>query len=74
MFLSSVLTCVENAVLMRVLKILWPLLDLLWHVVVGIVGRHWGRVSLLTVPLTDYCNGIIVNCLFLKTTIRTALS
>ena len=33
-----------------------------------------GHVSLLTVPLTDYCNGKIANCLFLKTTIKTALS
>ena len=31
-------------------------------------------VSLLTVPLTGHRNGKIVNCLFLKTTIRTALS
>ena len=36
--------------------------------------RVLGRVSLLTVPLRGYCNGKIVNCLFLKTTIRTALS
>ena len=33
-----------------------------------------GRVSLLTVPLTDYRNGKIVNCLFLKTTIKVRLA
>ena len=31
-------------------------------------------VSLLTVPLADYCNGKIVNCLFLKTTINVRLA
>ena len=31
-------------------------------------------VSLLTVPLTDYRNGKIVNCLFLKTTIKVRLA
>ena len=33
-----------------------------------------GGVSLLTVPLIGYRNRKMVNCLFLKTTIRTALS
>ena len=33
-----------------------------------------GGISLLTVPLSGYRNGKLVNCLFLKTTIRTALS
>ena len=33
-----------------------------------------GGISLLTVPLTGYCNGKMVNCLFIKTTIRAALS
>ena len=33
-----------------------------------------GRVSLLMVPLTDYCNGKIVNCLFSKTTINIRLA
>ena len=32
--------------------------------------RDKGGVSLLTVPLTGYRNGKIVNCLFLKTTIN----
>ena len=32
-----------------------------------------GRVSLLTVPLEDYGNGKIVNCLFLKTAINVRL-
>ena len=38
------------------------------------LGPEFGGVSLLTVPLTGYNNGKIVNCLFLKTAIRTALS
>ena len=33
-----------------------------------------GRVSLLTVPLRGYCNGKIVDCLFLKTTINIRLA
>ena len=33
-----------------------------------------GGVSLLTVPLTDYRNGKIVNCLFSKTTINARLA
>ena len=31
-----------------------------------------GGVSLLTVPLTGYRNGKIVNCLFSKTTIKAS--
>ena len=35
---------------------------------------HSGDVSLLTVPLTGYHKEKVVDCLFLETTIRTALS
>ena len=31
--------------------------------------EYLGGISLLTVPLTNYSNAKIVNCLFLKTTI-----
>ena len=37
-------------------------------------GNKKVGVSLLTVPLKGYRNGKTVNCLFSKTTIRTALS
>ena len=47
-----------------------------WHLafVQFLVKLDIGGVSLLTVPLTGYHNRKIVNCLFLKTNIRTALS
>ena len=44
---------------------------LLWHE--DIKPKDSGGISLLTVPLTGYRNRKLVNCLFIKTTIRTAL-
>ena len=59
------------------LKITWLFfLDTLFSFGTYIILRAtvvWGSVPLLTILLTGYHNGIIVNCLLLKTTITTAL-